>query len=245
MIDLGRLTPEALAREPYRWAFVGGLFSRADAAALARTFPRDHFKTIGGYDGEKGFQYEARSLVGMGASETAHAARLSEPWRRFASELLSAEYRAALSRMTGLDLTTLPMEANVSHYGARAWLGPHVDLEDKVVTHVFYFNEEWDEGDGGCLTVLRSGDMNDVVKVVAPVVGNSAVLVRSQNSWHAVSRVRDGCRTSRRSLTVTFYRPGSLSTMWPEGDETPLHDYDSKLHKLAEWARATRRRLAR
>jgi hypothetical protein len=245
MIDLDRLTPEALAREPYRWAFVGGLFSPADAAALARTFPRDHFKTVGGYDGEKGFQYEARSLVGMGAAEPAHAARLSEPWRRFASELLSAEYRAALSRMTGLNLAALPLEANVSHYGARAWLGPHVDLEDKVVAHVFYFNEEWDENDGGCLTVLRSGDMNDVVKVVPPVVGNSAVLVRSENSWHAVSRVRDGCRTSRRSLTVTFYRPGSPSTMWPEGDETPLHDYDSKLHKLAGWARAARRRLAR
>jgi hypothetical protein len=245
MIDLTKLTPEALAREPYRWAFVNGLFSPADAAALARTFPRDHFKTIGGYDGEKGFQYEARSLVGMGAAGATHAARLSEPWRRFAAELLSAEYRAALSRMTGLDLSALPMEANVSHYGARAWLGPHVDLEDKVVTHVFYFNEEWDEGDGGCLTVLRSGVMSDVVKIVPPVVGNSAVLVRSQNSWHAVSRVRDGCRISRRSLTVTFYRPGSLSTMWPEGDETPLHEYDSKLHKLAEWARAARRRLAR
>lgn len=245
MIDLTKLTPGALEREPYRWAFVGGLFSPGDAAALARTFPRDHFKTIGGYDGEKGFQYEARSLVGMGAAEPAHAARLSESWRRFASELLSAEYRAALSRMTGLDLSALPLEANVSHYGARAWLGPHVDLEDKVVTHVFYFNESWDENDGGCLTVLRSGDVSDVVKIVPPVVGNSAVLVRSPNSWHAVSRVRDGCRTSRRSLTVTFYRPGSLSTMWPEGDETPLHEYDSKLHRLAELARAARRRLAR
>ena len=245
MIDLNKLTPEALASEPYRWAAVGGLFSPADAAALARTFPRDHFKTIGGYDGEKGFQYEARSLIGMGAREPAHAERLSGPWRRFTSELLSAEYRAALSRMTGLDLSALPVEANVSHYGARAWLGPHVDLEDKVVTHVFYFNESWDEGDGGCLTVLRSGEMADVVKVVPPVVGNSAVLVRSPNSWHAVSPVRDGCRTSRRSLTVTFYRPGSLSTMWPEGDATPLHDYGSKLHKLAGWARSARRRLAR
>jgi len=120
-----------------------------------------------------------------------------------------------------------------------------VDLEDKVLTHVFYFNEVWDERDGGCLTVLRSGDMADVERVVPPLVGNSAVLVRSPDSWHAVSRVRDGVRTSRRSLTVTFYRPGSLSTMWPEGDETPLHDYDSKLHKLGEWARAARRRLAR
>lgn len=48
MIDLTRITPEALATEPYRWAFVGGLFSPADAAELAASFPRDHFKTIKG-----------------------------------------------------------------------------------------------------------------------------------------------------------------------------------------------------
>ena len=56
MIDLTKLTP----------------------AALARTFPRDHFKTVGGYDGEKGFQYEARSLIGIGAAGATHAGRLSE-----------------------------------------------------------------------------------------------------------------------------------------------------------------------
>lgn len=245
MIDLTKLTPEALSTEPYRWAFVGGLFSRADAEALARTFPRDHFKTVSGYDGEKGFEYEARSLVGMGAGEPTHAARLSEAWRRLAADLLSDEYRAALSRMTGVELSGLRMEANVSHYGARAWLGPHVDLADKVLTHVLYFNDVWDVEDGGCLTVLRSGKMEDVVRIVPPIVGNSVVLVRSEDSWHAVSRVREGCRNSRRSLTVTFYRPGSLSTMWPVGDTTPLHDYGSKLHKLAEKARALRRRLAR
>ena len=245
MIDLTKFDPAALSAEPYRWAFVGRLFSPADAAALARTFPREGFKTVAGYDGEKGFRYEARSLVAMGAAEPTRAGRLSESWRRLAAELLSADYRAAVSRLTGLDVSGLWMEANVSHYGARAWLGPHVDLEDKVVTHVLYFNEAWGEGDGGCLTILRSGDMADVVRVIPPVVGNSAVLVRSQNSWHAVSPVRAGCRISRRSLTVTFYRPGSRSTMWPEGDAAPLHDYGSKLHRLREWARAARGRLSR
>lgn len=245
MIDLTRLTPEALATEPYHWAFVGGLFSPADADALARTFPRDHFKTVRGYDGEKGFEYEARSLVGMGAGEASHVGRLSESWRRLAADLLSPEYRAVVSRMTGLDVSGLWMEANVSHYGARAWLGPHVDLADKVVTHVLYFNEAWDVRDGGCLTILRSPDMADAVRVIPPLVGNSAVLVRSQNSWHAVSPVREGCRTSRRSLTVTFYRPGSVSTMWPAGDTTPLHDYDSTLAKLGDLARRGWRRIAR
>jgi len=237
MIELTQLTPQALASEPYRWAFIDQVFSPADCETLVKTFPRDHFKTVGGYDGEKGYQYEARSLISMGAHTPARAECLSPAWQRLAAELLSVAYRAAMSRLTGLELVDLPMEANVFHYGRSAWLGPHVDLADKVVSHIFYFNEVWDERDGGCLTILRSGDMAKAVKVIPPLVGNSVVLVRSDNSWHAVSRVREKCRISRRSLTVTFYRPGSPSTMWPAGDVTPLHDYTGEHSALGKWLR--------
>ncbi|MCA1632539.1 MAG: 2OG-Fe(II) oxygenase [Acidobacteria bacterium] len=96
-----------------------------------------------------------------------------------------------------------------------------------MVTHVFYFNERWDETDGGCLSILRSSDMSETVMSVAPIVGNSVVLVRSENSWHAVSPVAGDCRRFRLSMTVTFYTPGAVSTMWPPGDRTPLHDYDA------------------
>jgi hypothetical protein len=67
--------------------------------------------------------------------------------------------------------------------------------------------------------------MSDVSAEIPPVVGNSAVLVRSETSWHAVSRVVDDSSTSRRSVTVTFYKPGSVSTMWPPGEEPALHRY--------------------
>jgi hypothetical protein len=55
--------------------------------------------------------------------------------------------------------------------------------------------------------------------------GNSVVLVRSEQSWHAVSRVVSDCRASRRSVTVPFYSPGSVSTMWPPGTRSRLHQY--------------------
>ena len=235
MIDFERFTPELLASEPYRWAFVGDLFSPADAADLVNTFPRDHFKTVKGYDGEKGYEYEARSLVMMGANVASRPEFLSPSWRRLADDLLSANYRHAMSRVTGMDLRELPLEINVFHYGRSAWLGPHVDLQDKLVTHVLYFNDAWDEADGGCLTILRSPDMNDAEKVILPLIGNSAVLVRSEKSWHAVSRVRDECRMSRRSMAVTFYRPGSPSTMWPAGDAAKLHTYRGEGSGFLGW----------
>jgi SM-20-related protein len=245
MIDLKQIERGALSTQPYEWAFVGDLFAPQDAASLVASFPRDNFKTVYGYDAEKGFEYEARALVGMGADAASNSRDLSPAWRRLADDLLSNEYRAALSRLTGLDLNSLPMEVNVFHYGPGAWLGPHIDLKEKIATHVFYFNERWDEKDGGCLTVLRSSDASDAAASVAPVIGNSVVLMRSENSWHAVSPVARGCRQSRLSMTVTFYSHGSVSTMWPPDDATPLHHYDGANDAAARGAGLWRRLRAK
>lgn len=225
MLDLNRITGGTLNREPFRWAAIDGLYAPRDAAALAATYPHDHFKLVQGYGGEKDYEYEARPLIAMGSDRVSFEEKLSDSWRALARDLLSAAYRASLSTLTGVDLSGAPLEVNVFHYGPGASLGPHSDLPDKVVTHVLYFNESWNAEDGGCLSILREKDPNAVVAEVLPIVGNSAILVRSDDSWHAVSRVVRGSATSRRSVTVTFYRPGSVSSMWPEDDRTPLHDY--------------------
>jgi len=237
MIDFTRLCQEALSATPYSWAFVDRLFSPDDSEVLVETFPRDHFKTVKGYDGEKGYQYEARSLIAMGADVPTYLQLLSPAWQCLAKDLLSPAYRDAMSKLTGVELDDLPIEANVFHYGRSAWLGPHVDLPDKVMTHILYFNETWDEQDGGCLTILRDSDVTQIVKAIPPLVGNSVVVVRSDNSWHAVSRVRDECRSSRRSLTVTFYRPGSPSTLWPANDDARLHHYTGEHSALGRLLR--------
>jgi SM-20-related protein len=225
MIDWDRFSRQSLQTQPYRWAIVEGLYTPADAAALAKTFPRDHFKRLADYGGEKDFEYESRELIGMGASSISRVAALSDAWRAIASDLLSREYRAAMSALTGIDLSEALLEVNVFHYPPGGSLGPHPDLSDKLVTNVLYFNESWNDAAGGCLAILGSSDPGDVVATVSPIVGNSAILVRSDNSWHAVTPVDKRCRSSRRSLTATFYRPGSISTMWPPGDHPQLHHY--------------------
>jgi len=225
MIRLDRIAQEPLATVPYEWAFVNGVFSRRAGQSLVRTYPHDNFKTVRGYDHEKGYEYEARALVHMNSSSPSCPEGLSEAWRMLADDLLSPGYRAAMTRLTGRDLSAAPMEAYVCHYGPGAWLGPHVDLKDKIVTHVFYFNTTWNKADGGCLNILRSPDMSDIFADIAPIVGNSSVLIRSDTSWHSVSRVANGCRSSRRSLNVIFYRPGAVSTMWPPGEKASLHRY--------------------
>lgn len=122
MIDLQRITTHSLASEPYRWGFVDRIFAPKDAEALAETFPRDHFKTVKGYDGEKGYEYEARSLIAMGANVATHAEALSPVLQRLAVALASPAYRKAMSQLTALELESLPIEVNVFHYGRSAWL---------------------------------------------------------------------------------------------------------------------------
>jgi len=227
MIDLTQIARNTLLTDPYAWGAISNLFSTRDGAALADSFPGDHFKTVKDYDGEKEYEYEARALIEMGANTVSRSEELSAAWKSLAHDLLSDEYRVAMSLLTRCDLRKVPMEVNVFHYGPRAHLGPHADLKDKLVTHVLYFNESWKREDGGCLTILRSAVPTAVAAEISPLVGNSVVLVRSDNSWHAVPPVSNNCNSSRRSLTATFYRPGSISTMWLPGEMTPLHRYET------------------
>jgi SM-20-related protein len=227
IINIEAIRNHRLETVPYRWATVDNLFDPEGARRLTATYPRDHFKIVAGHDGEKGFEYQARSLIGMGSDAVADPDDLSEAWRVLAADLLSPEYRAAMSALTGHDLAEAPLEVNVFHYGPGCSLRAHKDLPDKIVTHVLYFNRSWNRSDGGCLSILRSKDLADRVAEILPVVGNSAVLVRSDESWHAVSRVVNESASSRRSVTVTFYRPGSVSTVWRPGDTAPLHRYQT------------------
>jgi Rps23 Pro-64 3,4-dihydroxylase Tpa1-like proline 4-hydroxylase len=124
----------------------------------------------------------------------------------------------------------VPIEVNAYHYDPGDRLGPHVDLDAKLVTHILYFNEPWNDQWGGELAVLGSEDPSDVHALVAPRLGASALVVRSERSWHAVRPVTGEVR--RRSVTVTFYRPGSPSTMWPLDDLQPL----TRLGGAADWS---------
>jgi len=229
MIDLNRISVAKLETNPYRWAAIDRLFSPQDAAALAATFPRDHFKRLATYDGQKDFEYEIRSVIRMGETSISRESELSAAWRELTRDFLSPHYRAAISSLTGVDLRNAPLEVNAFHYPPGGSHGAHPDHRDKIVTHILYFNESWDDRDGGCLTILRSSDPRNIASSVSPLVGNSAILVRSDESWHAVSRVAEHCHESRRSLTATFYCPGSVSTVWPGWQHLLFRHYPTRI----------------
>src|SRR5690349_517802 len=109
MINLSRISQAHLETEPYRWAFIDGLFSARDATALAKTFPRDRFKRMSYYGGDKNSEYESRALIGMRERFISGPGELSRPWKALADDFLSPDYRAAMSSLTGFDLSAAPL----------------------------------------------------------------------------------------------------------------------------------------
>src|SRR6202158_494275 len=110
MINLEPIRHHHLESDPYQWAFITDLFDADAAARLAATYPCDRFKLVAAYGGDKDYEYEARSLIGMGADVITHPADLSDAWQALALDLLSPEYRAAMTTLTGRDLADALME---------------------------------------------------------------------------------------------------------------------------------------
>jgi len=181
VLQIEALSRATLRREPYSHAIIDELFQPERARALAATFPTDHYRIVSG-GAEKLYRYDARPFVAFGRDEVMFADKLPAEWQALGKQLTSSAYREALGRLTNLDLSDAPLEVNLFHYGPSCVLEPHLDLADKIVTHVLYFNDAWDPADGGCLRILRSSNPDDFVTEIPPLVGSSAVLVRSEQS---------------------------------------------------------------
>jgi hypothetical protein len=230
LLNLSRLESAVLQQQPFRWASVDQLFRPCDAIDLAASFPIDHYMTIPVQDVDRPYTYEARSFIKLGRCDVSYPDGLTPLWHRLGQTLASREYRSAMGRLTGLDLADAPMEANLYHYGPEGWLKPHCDIGGKLVTHVSYFNERWQRADGGCLRILAAPDIAATVAEIEPTVGRSAVIVRGEESWHAVTPVRQSCARSRRSMNVIFYVAGFAETMWPfDGEAACLHTYQPRV----------------
>ncbi len=217
VLDLEVIDKAELRAQPYRWGHVGPLYGPDDLERLGRTVPLASAEQRADSDGRRSWSYRVRCLVPMGGRSAVRPHELDPAWRGLAEDLAGDAYRESLSRLTGVDLHELDLEANVFSYPLGGYQEPHQDLPEKVVTHVLWFNEGWDAANGGCLRILNSRDEQDVYEELLPELGWSAVFVRSDTSWHSVTAVTDTAPVDRRAVVATFYRPGSPSTMWPNG----------------------------
>jgi|SRR5581483_8087982 len=196
---------------PFDWINLTDLFNEKDAKDLAETYPKDHYRTITSNSNARQYNYDVRALVSF-EGKLQNENCLSDSWYRFAKFINSQGYRKLINEITRIDVSELPVEANVYKYAKNCFMDAHQDLNTKILTQVVYFNDKWNVEDGGCLNILKSKNTNDLHERILPLIGNSIIIIRSDNSWHSVEPTV--CDKSRRSVTITFYKKGNHSPMW-------------------------------
>ncbi len=239
MINFETLSSTDLQRAPYEWALVDEAIDSTGAAALIDTFPVDDFWRLSHDDGEKSYTYAARPLVILGAERPANLAPLPGSWAELVADLLSPRYRESLAQVVGQSLDDALMEAAVWRWDDDAELGPHLDMQQKLLTQVFYLNGGWNPWWGGCLRILNSREDSDLFAEIPPRLGNSSILVRSERSWHSVSPVANP-PVPRRSVIVTWFHPGSTSPSWYEDADGEVQSHASPPGGIKEESPASR-----
>jgi hypothetical protein len=195
---LGAITAAELTGDPWPHAYLAEALPAEVALRLSRSF--DQFAMESFEETERAKTYRLRTARLDGADRLP-----SDDWASVVELLTGPDYRAAISDLTGVPLGGGGVGVDVWEYRSSDWLAPHVDKPDKLVTQIFYLTQRWDEGDGGRLLIQDSADPTTARRALPPVLGSSAVLVRSESSWHSVEAPGPSA-AGRRSITATFRR---------------------------------------
>ncbi|MDB5570895.1 MAG: hypothetical protein JWN93_2078 [Hyphomicrobiales bacterium] len=179
-VDFEALERTPLARDPYDYVIVENFVRPEAFPAISADFP----KTPGA------------------GSHPPSELEIRGAFAGLMAELDGPQFRAAIERKFGIDLTGRP-----TMYTVRGYVRPtdgeiHTDSRTKIITVLLYLNEAW-EADGGRLRILRSGDdLEDYAAETPPYAGTLLVFRRSDTSWHG-HHSHDGPRRAIQLNWVT------------------------------------------
>ncbi|GAA6619127.1 2OG-Fe(II) oxygenase family protein [Scytonema sp. NUACC26] len=218
MLNLSAIQNGTMQEIPYKWVVFENLLDKQTQTELIKTFPTKHFQEYSGkshpslleeYYAEytyKDYQFFRRYVFyekdGKGFQ---HTADLSEVWQKLLEELLTPDYRSAIEQLSGVNLKNHSLEIRFFRDRPGFWNRPHTDHQLKNVTHILYFNEEWNPEWGGCFQVLNDNQTKSVVKEVIPLPQYSVAIVRCDRSWHMVSPISLNATQDRLSLHMIFW----------------------------------------
>lgn len=140
---------------------------------------------------------------------------LPAPWQAFMTELqTSDEYKKFIARLLGHDNLTAryAWHVGVNH----SEVSPHRDADNKIGTHIFYFNtsDDWNMDWGGA-TLALSGkkiaalnpDFSDFDGEVGGEIrdNHSFLFKNTENAWHGVKTLACPDDKYRRLFNVIFH----------------------------------------
>jgi len=163
VINLDAVRAGDVSREPYTYMLANGVLHQSTYPALRAEFPpitKPGFLTV-------------------------DEVQLRGRFRQLVDEIESEEFSEVMSQKMGLDLHPYPRLTTIRKLSQLRDGRPHVDGEAKIMTVLFYMNDEWDDQPEGRLRVLYGIDGFEPYKVeVPPTIGTMFAFLRSDASWH-------------------------------------------------------------
>ncbi|MEZ5569135.1 MAG: hypothetical protein R3E54_12450 [Halioglobus sp.] len=204
-----------LAVKPYPYFNEPVLTDAGYNELLANMPPLELFEQKFGYERRAGQAPHDRYSL-----EYAPGMPVPLPWQTFIGELCSDAYRGEIARLLGARKIEFRFHWHYTPSGAD--VSPHCDARREHGSHLFYFNspEEWDPAWGGATLVLDDGgrldfnsapdyaDFDDITECQS--IGNfSALMLRTDHSWHAV-RAIDCPPDKLRRVFIVVVNPDNL-----------------------------------
>lgn len=222
MINYKVIANAKLSEYPYRSAAFEDIIPYEKMERLRSTFPKDNFimyERRMGHD--KTYKLCGRHFIIPGEDRPYIEKELSNEWLEMFDVLMGKEYQKAMEQLVGISLKNSYIGVDFWRFdpGLGCYIGPHADVPWKIATHVFYFTKEWKNEWGGKLRIHDCEKENDIAQEILPSMHVSAVLLRSDRSFHSIQEVKPEAEESRKVLDVVFYneippapRPGRLQS---------------------------------
>lgn len=175
--------------EPFQWADFSGCLSTEALSMLRTSIDALQFRSVSRESGsDKAYSFHVCTLVKDGRLV---GNDLPEIWGTLLSEICDYRYVDIMKSLFHLSMSDLDIDIEVFRYSESDWIGPHTDRPDRLVTHIFYLNEQWDKSDGGLLHLLAAPRTDAIAHTIVPVTPVSVAFARSTRSWHYVSPVKN------------------------------------------------------
>jgi hypothetical protein len=199
------------ANKPHAWINPVGLITDEGFERLFESLPDvSHFETSFGKTRKYGQTSHDRYNL-----EFRDSLDIARPWRDFIDELRGPEYREFLSALFGGEPFRLRFHWHYAIGGSS--VSPHCDSNQKLGSHLFYFNksDEWDPSWGGATLVLDDHDsmsrgsnpgFSDFdERIASRFLDNASFLFRrTPHSWHGVEELRCPEGAMRRVFIVVI-----------------------------------------
>ena len=129
-------------------------------------------------------------------------------WKKLVCLINDPDYQNSIYKNLNIDCSNLKKEIILNEYKSGDFISAHTDRKPKILTHLIYLSDLSEADKGGELEIIdQSGKVDHFI---TPKEGKDIFLIRSDNSWHAVSKIT--AEKVRRSIQIVFWEDTPINT---------------------------------